>query len=51
MVKKDLIAAGDVAAIERLAAEAVRLARSVRPEPAGTSTDDRRIAGGAHDAI
>jgi 2-dehydro-3-deoxyphosphogluconate aldolase/(4S)-4-hydroxy-2-oxoglutarate aldolase len=51
MVKKDLIAAGDVAAIERLAAEAVRLARSVRPEPAGTSTDDRRIAGGAHDAV
>lgn len=31
MVKKDLIAAGDFGSIERLAAEAVRLARSARP--------------------
>ena len=51
MVKKDLIASGDFAAIERLATEAVRLARSVRPGPAGTPTDDRKPAGGAHDAI
>jgi 2-dehydro-3-deoxyphosphogluconate aldolase/(4S)-4-hydroxy-2-oxoglutarate aldolase len=51
MVKKDLIASGDFAAIERLATEAVRLARSVRPGPAGTPTDDGKPAGGAHDAI
>jgi len=31
MVRKELIAAGDFAAIERLSAEAVRLARSARP--------------------
>lgn len=41
MVKKDLIAAGDFAAIERLAAEAVRLARSIRPGPAPMAMDDR----------
>jgi 2-dehydro-3-deoxyphosphogluconate aldolase/(4S)-4-hydroxy-2-oxoglutarate aldolase len=51
MVKKDLIAAGDFVGIERLATEAVRLARSVRPEPAAMSTDDRKPAGGDHDAI
>jgi 2-dehydro-3-deoxyphosphogluconate aldolase/(4S)-4-hydroxy-2-oxoglutarate aldolase len=51
MVKKDLIAAGDFVGIERLATEAVRLARSVRPEPAATSTDDRKPAGGDDDAI
>jgi 2-dehydro-3-deoxyphosphogluconate aldolase/(4S)-4-hydroxy-2-oxoglutarate aldolase len=51
MVKKDLIASGDFAAIERLATEAVRLARSVRPGPAGTPTDDGKPAGGANDAI
>ena len=51
MVKKDLIAAGDFAAIERLAAEAVRLARSIRPGPAETAMDDRLHAvEGAHRA-
>jgi 2-dehydro-3-deoxyphosphogluconate aldolase/(4S)-4-hydroxy-2-oxoglutarate aldolase len=44
MVKKDLIAAGDFAAIERLAAEAVRLARSIRPGPAGTPNGDHQRA-------
>lgn len=51
MVKKDLIAAGDFAAIGRLAAEAVRLARSIRPGPAPTAMDDRpRAVEGAHRA-
>lgn len=36
MVKKDLIAAGDFGSIERLAAEAVRLARSARPARAAS---------------
>lgn len=41
MVKKELVVAGDFAAIERLAAEAVRLARSIRPHPAQTAMATR----------
>jgi 2-dehydro-3-deoxyphosphogluconate aldolase/(4S)-4-hydroxy-2-oxoglutarate aldolase len=41
MVKKELLAAGDFAAIERLAAEAVRLARSIRPHHAQAAEGTR----------
>lgn len=38
MVKRELIAAGDYAAIGRLAAEAVAIARAARPTPAAPAT-------------
>jgi 2-dehydro-3-deoxyphosphogluconate aldolase/(4S)-4-hydroxy-2-oxoglutarate aldolase len=51
MAKRDLIAAGDFAAIERLSAEAVRLARSIRPHNDETSVGDRPNAERAADAV
>ncbi|MEX1170746.1 MAG: hypothetical protein WEE50_11445, partial [Chloroflexota bacterium] len=52
MVKKDLIAAGDFAEMERLASEAVRLARSIRPGQAETPMIARkRVGEGAGHAI
>lgn len=52
MVKKELLAAGDFAAIERLSAEAVRLAYSIRPQPAQTTRKERpALADRASDAV
>lgn len=51
MVKKDLIAAGDFATIERLTAEAVQLARSVRPLPARSPGEGSERALGTRNAV